>query len=784
MNITIIDKQKTDYCIVIPKSPAPVEQTGAQELACYLQKALGVTLAIVEEGTESGKAFYIGHTDYAEKAGISGNSKENWIIRMHNDNVVLTGGINRNDRGIIYSVYHFLEDIVGIRWWSPFEDYVPTLTKLYLDSAFYNEGTPAFTYRQVLVRGLKEFSYQPRMRGNVVDEEEGIEGGICHESVARHGGAIHMGRPHHVHTMEKYFPAREYFDSHPEWFAWSEVEGKRINYGHYCLSSEGFYQAVLEKLIDYIKQDEAEAKSVGADMPCFHSITFPDVVEGYCQCEQCRKIKEKSGESGYVLYFVNKLARAIAKIYPDVKLETLAYLEYIEPPKDDTLPEKNVIIRLAQAEVDLIHGIHKKGNKRYLRLLKQWSEICKKAGCELYIWDYMYTLFMTIPLPIPFRLQDTFQTFHEYGVTGIFIENENPRADFWELTQFMLMRLSENPYVDEEELIDDFMPRFYGKVAPYIKKYLYELKRASEENEVSAFCIRECSHFNYLDVDAVLNGTLLLEQAAQIAKDDSVLHSRVARLQKGLDAAILLKYFDLKRAAKKQGKEFSLDREMVRNRLHDSLEEFSKHPYFARGNKALQNIWKFFEQMEFTEEEIVPLPSELSDVNPEDVYQFYLKDTSRFNCVEKNFGFYLVEDPDSLVSRSMKLCWKDAQIIQKGVMLHATGCNAKKTKPHHYYILQDDKIVDEIKLYREDFKQGGYHLYKVGSVSGIQSSGDTRLNMFGTNHTWYSLSGMSVLFPMDACDVYLSMKFTGEMYGGSAEQEDAIYIDRLIIVRK
>ena len=75
-------------------------------------------------------------------------------------------------------------------------------------------------------------------------------------------------------------------------------------------------------------------------------------------------------------------------------------------------------------------------------------------------------------------------------------------------------------------------------------------------------------------------------------------------------------------------------------------------------------------------------------------------------------------------------------------------------------------------------------LLKIGSVSGIRDSADTRVDMFGNNFEWVSLSGISVLFPMDACDVYLSIKFTGEPYGGDPLDEEAVYLDRVIVVRK
>ena len=79
-------------------------------------------------------------------------------------------------------------------------------------------------------------------------------------------------------------------------------------------------------------------------------------------------------------------------------------------------------------------------------------------------------------------------------------------------------------------------------------------------------------------------------------------------------------------------------------------------------------------------------------------------------------------------------------------------------------------------------KVNGYHLYKIGSISGISKSHSARLLI--PIEVSVNLSGLAVVFPMDACDVYLSMKFTGEVYGGKKEDENAIYFERMIVVRK
>ena len=103
MKTTIISNQASEYVIMIPAVNAPVEQTAAEELQLYLKKALGAEIPICKEGESTAKAFYIGHTEYAKSADVSGKSEENWIIKLNEGNVILTGGVKENDRGIIYA---------------------------------------------------------------------------------------------------------------------------------------------------------------------------------------------------------------------------------------------------------------------------------------------------------------------------------------------------------------------------------------------------------------------------------------------------------------------------------------------------------------------------------------------------------------------------------------------------------------------------------------------------------------------------------------------------------
>ena len=151
MFISIIENHQSQHVIAVPKNATIVENYGAQELQEYLLKATGAQLPIITEDAVTSKAFYVGQTAYARTAGICSVEKENWKIRVLDGNVVLTGGTNGSERGNIYAVYHFLEDVVGIRWWNTAEEDVPELTKLALDAELSLEGTPKFSFRKVWI---------------------------------------------------------------------------------------------------------------------------------------------------------------------------------------------------------------------------------------------------------------------------------------------------------------------------------------------------------------------------------------------------------------------------------------------------------------------------------------------------------------------------------------------------------------------------------------------------------------------------------------------------------
>lgn len=788
----------SDCKIVIPENAHVIEQTAAEELVNYFEKALDTVLPVVSEKEASGKCIYVGHTEYAQENGIHGKSKENWIITMHNGNLILTGGKEKGDRGIIYAAYHFLEDYVGVRWWNMHEEDVLVLSELLLPEDLYKEGTPYFPYRKPLMGfdvGTDKYAYLPRTRTNVISPlDDNIKDGVYDPKIRKYGDVLTMGRPHHCHVIGKYFPAAEYYDEHPDWWAWNEQKGEHIRKGHYCFSNEGFFKALLERLLSYIEEDVALAKETGVELPYYYSLSLDDLDAAYffCQCPECKKIVEESGHSGYVIRFMNKVAREVKKRYPFVKIETLAYVIFAIPPKDDTVPDENLVIRLACDRSDMLHGFVEPANRPYLDKLKTWSALCAKNGAELQIWQYMFNLQTNYPLPLVYGLPSFIKEYCKYKVKGFFIEIEKDSADCWDLNKYVLTHLLEDPDCDVEWLIEDFTSRYYGAGGKYVKEYLEVLRDAMDRNVVHVYCCCEDSPFNYIDARAAIDGAAALDKATAAIGEEDPYRRRLNWLRKPFDGVMLNKYFDLKKQAEANGEAFVYDRAVLKKRIVDAINEYNeKTPSTVHDGVTIGRNTPFMDEIEYytnlpDEEEILDIPEVFADADPKDIYQFPLAGITKMldSRLRPVFGLYPAKDTDTTVSTVLRISFDECKGSQRDYIMAPTSKEDERKKALNFSLYQDDATVAELNLYKEDFVQGGYHIYKVGSLENIRNYPDSSLVAYDYGFLSVKISGIAATFPMDACDVYLSIKPSGELYGGRPEDENALFMDRMIIVRK
>jgi len=227
--------------------------------------------------------------------------------------------------------------------------------------------------------------------------------------------------------------------------------------------------------------------------------------------------------------FVNAIAEAVEKEFPDKIIETLAYQYTRHAPKKTKL-RHNVIPCLCSIECDFSRPLATSpcpDNVSFLKDVEDWN---RQTDC-LYVWDYV-TDFRCYPHPFPnvYVLQENVKFFRDHGVKMLFEQGacQGRHAGFAELKGWLLAKWMWNPDLPAEPLIADFFNGYYGKAAPVVRAVFDEAHRREAayvgadpsrtlkiyEDVASAKC-REV-----LDDDFVAWAQAQMKKAEEVAKEE------------------------------------------------------------------------------------------------------------------------------------------------------------------------------------------------------------------------------------------------------------------------
>ena len=374
----------SETAIIIPENPSPVIKTASMELAEYLKKATGQEYPIiVEDGREYESAIYLGNTQFAGKHGIFCRQydEEEWVVKSIGANLIISGGV---PRGTLYGVYHYLEDVLGVHWFTPFAEYVPKSEKAILSNLNLH-GKPLFRYRDIyFVSGPREQANKFRARNRLNTE------------LPQYGGSMIFGSPAHCHTMYPVIGSpdelRRLYKTNPEYFPL--INGRRIfdssranaaAQTQFCLTNPELRKLWVEKMRSHIRKDKMNAARKGIGAPMFYAIDQNDAYDGFCCCDACEAVVKAGGaKSALLLDFANFAARELKDEAPDSIFMMMALHATEQPPNGTIRPEKNVGIRLCDTTSDLLHSWTAEVNSRQRINLEKWAKISDKIA----IWDY------------------------------------------------------------------------------------------------------------------------------------------------------------------------------------------------------------------------------------------------------------------------------------------------------------------------------------------------------------------------------------------------------------
>lgn len=457
--LVLAENGETDYVIVISASATDTEKNAAAVLADYLRRISGAEFAVVDDTAASAdREIVVGVTNRDGEAGLDYEAygEEGVRILVDGDKLFLTGG---NIRGSIYSVYTFLEDFLGCRWFTEALTVVPEADKVTVPADIDYTYIPCFRLRQTywsFSTAYRDFCVANKLHGvmaYVSDDVGGCAAEYCVNS---------------VHTLQ-WIITRDMFDKHPEYFG-ADENGVRSPNRQPCLSNEDVFNITV-----------AFAENFFASYNTILSISQNDGMS-FCQCEKCRAFNKAHGgtDSASMLNFVNRVAVAVREKYPEARFETLAYQDSLTPPSG-LAAEKDVTIRMCPVNGCVLHDFDDpdcEKNASFNKALKGWAALTD----NIYMWNYStnfqyyYALFPNIT-----TLQNRFKYFRDNNVISVFDngcgENMVP-GEFHELKTYLVCKLMWDPDTDVERHISEFCAAYYGEAGDDVIEFINYFENA------------------------------------------------------------------------------------------------------------------------------------------------------------------------------------------------------------------------------------------------------------------------------------------------------------------
>lgn len=321
------------------------------------------------------------------------------------------------------------------------------------------------------------------------------------------------------HSFAYWLPPARFFSSHPELFAL--VQGRRVANGQLCLSHPDIVTLVVEAIRRTLSANPFLA-AIGL---------WPNDRFGWCECASCQALyAERRGRlwpdqpatSGAYLAFANQVAERLATTHPDVTLDLLAYLNYVEPPAT-IAPHPGLTLTFAPLLRCLRHAIDDPAcprNAAYRPLLETWR--ARWPGSLRVFEYYLLPDHWSAPYPVWETMAADVAYYRAIGVDGLLVEYRPEEWDIYGLHAYTYARWLNDPSEPTSRLLREFCEGYYQEAAGPMEEFLAGWSR---EMRLSTACFR---HLDPASLAAFEPGTLQ-EAVDQLARAERSAASAVVR---------------------------------------------------------------------------------------------------------------------------------------------------------------------------------------------------------------------------------------------------------------
>jgi len=491
--IVLVKEGLSKATIVVACGASEETRFAAEELRNYLEKISGAKLRIVDDSLEyNGCAIRIGPSQRVISMGVKTRNleKEGFQIKTLKDNLILLG---QDETGTLFAVYTFLEKYLGVRWLWPGElgEVVPQMKDVVVGPIDESEQ-PDFRWRDrgpggalwAAAVGPTEMHARARLLG--ITEAHQFQVKLWEKRLKWGGMRIYGG-----HSLGEVFPPGKYAKSHPEYYALvddrRDVPGPDYDYKHsgqICTTNPEVIRIAIEWAQQFFN---AHPEYDGIHLT-------PNDGSGFCECERCRaldsgrfverpgidleEMKRKPTKysviTDRIFTFMNQVALEVEKSHPGKCIVSMAYSRYALPP--ETICLHPMVIPqycLWSAYRHSNPGLH----GQHLAIADGWAKAAKKKAIyEYYIngsWPGLHRLAVGCFARsikelhrMGFDLYQT-QSGDEFAINGI--------------QYYLAAKLLWDVSTDENQILDDFYKKAFGKAGAAIKRFHARLEKSWAE---------------------------------------------------------------------------------------------------------------------------------------------------------------------------------------------------------------------------------------------------------------------------------------------------------------
>ena len=500
--LTLAKDGKALVVIVTAALPSNAAKETSAILADHLKQICGAEFSIVRENdlknvriekqrivTESRSDrnyILLGDLKLSKSLGATSTNlgPGGTMIRTYPNALVLLGRETSADPlGTRYAVTTFLEKELGCRFLWPGElgKVVPkqaTIEIPKIDQSY----TPILKQRRIRMatgygdrkdQGVKRLGFEEadyHRFNQTAMKTQSRDGGWANWH--RLGGSLRLASGHSFGYMWE-----KHKDQHPEWFAvqpnGTRDQSRSPDRSRLCVSNFELIEEIARDRIERLNKSDNKSVSIGPN---------DGGQTSFCRCEKCRNLdppnSRKLPGGGLALtdryvYFWNEIAIRVVEVHPNATLTADAYSVYSAPPVLRKL-HPNIAIRVV--------GLTYTDEGKRRQALSDWAAWASSVK-RVYVRPNALLAGRRQGTPVVYvhKLAEDFRFMADHSLVGTDFDSCCHNWATQGLNYYVCAKLHWNPYLDVDELIDDYCQTGFGSGADSVKKYLSKLEELSAD---------------------------------------------------------------------------------------------------------------------------------------------------------------------------------------------------------------------------------------------------------------------------------------------------------------